>query len=79
MSGLYDEIVRLLEVHYAEHRARAPRAAHAIFRLVEGEPIGRLVAEAIRSSAPTLPPPADDTPVPSTKPLGPTPGTKGKP
>lgn len=67
-DGLYEDMRRLLEVLYAEHRERAPAAALALYRLVSGEPVGKLIAHAVRQSAPTLPPPmsADSSPIPAT-------------
>ncbi|HEU4409424.1 MAG TPA: hypothetical protein VFS43_29470 [Polyangiaceae bacterium] len=68
-----DELERLLAALYPELRERAGKAATYVFRLVgHGEPVGRLLAELVRASAPTLPPgPADETPVPPTVPTGP--------
>lgn len=70
-DGLYEDMRRLLEGLYPEPhlRTRAPRAANYLFRLVgNGEPIGRLLAELVRASAPTIPPPraAADSPIPET-------------
>ncbi len=76
MSGPCDDIERLVEALYAEPhlRARAPKAASYIFRLVgNGEPIGRLLQEVVRASAPTIPPPrpAESSPIPDTLDLHP--------
>lgn len=65
------EAQRLLEAMYPEHRERAPGAARLLRRWVDGEPVGRLVAEACRASAPTEPPPSgDDDRMPDTQPTG---------
>ncbi len=79
--SLYDDLEKLVTALYPEPelRARAPRAATYLFRLVgDCEPVGRLVAEVVRQSAPTLPPPAADlSPIPATLPTGPG-GTPGR-
>jgi hypothetical protein len=70
----HDEARRLLECVYPEQRDRAPFAATLLRRLVDGEPIGRLLSEAVRHSAPPAPNSADATPVadklPDTLPTG---------
>lgn len=69
-DGLYNDIERLLTALYPDARARAPRAATMVFRLLNGEPISRLCAEVVRASSPTIPPPpaAESSPIPPTLP-----------
>lgn len=77
----YDEACRLLMALYPEHRERAALGARLLRRLVDGEPIGRLLAEVDPVSAPTEPPgpfAPDDEPMPETLPAGPA-GRPGRP
>ncbi len=81
MSELYSDLRKLCAALHPEARERTDKDASYIFRLIDGEPVGRLVAELVRASAPTMPPPreAETSPIPDTLPLGPRPGAKGKP
>jgi hypothetical protein len=61
----HDEIRRVLEVVYPEQRDRAPFAATMLRRLIDGVPIGRLLAEAVRTDTPPALA-ADETALPET-------------
>ncbi|HEU4537184.1 MAG TPA: hypothetical protein VFS00_23855 [Polyangiaceae bacterium] len=68
----HDEIRRVLEVAFPELRERAHAVATLLRRLVDGEPLARILAEAVRLFAPAAPPAseADATPLPPTLPTG---------